>query len=311
MVEALGIEWGVNFGIVIKVNENVTSALPAPDSLGPSHLLEGEGEFGAGQETVFCAETLKQPQTFLLLLAETESQVIAVIAGAEIGIEFFLLGDHVFNPAHICIARRAQLPGDFFRAGDFRPDQPKGVDKGTVPQILPGGAQVPKLEVGLALPEGDGLIANEKARRIRLVRAGDELRGEAALREQTTQKVNRGLGGGIDHDLAQLREGRAMGNHHAVNRAVGSNRDVVHDRVNGVAQIFEARDEGDIELPGGQLPAERGGMIEMNRTGPAVNQRSRVEILDAAEAKRTAHLKRRPVRLLPARRWRTRTIGRA
>ncbi len=33
--EALSIEWGMNFGIVIKVDENVTTASPTPDSLCP------------------------------------------------------------------------------------------------------------------------------------------------------------------------------------------------------------------------------------------------------------------------------------
>ena len=81
-----------------------------------------------------------------------------------------------------------------------------------------------------------------------------------------------------------------MRDDHAVNRTIGSDRNIIDDRVNGIAQVFEARDERDIELTDCELPAKRGRMIELNRARPAVNQRSRVQVLDAAEPSRTRNL---------------------
>ena len=82
----------------------------------------------------------------------------------------------------------------------------------------------------------------------------------------------------------------AMRDNNAVNRTIGGDRDIIDDRVNGIAQVFEARDERDIELTRGELPAKRRRMIELNLARPTVNQRSRVKVFDAAESSRTRHL---------------------
>ena len=80
-----------------------------------------------------------------------------------------------------------------------------------------------------------------------------------------------------------------MRDDNAVNRTIGSDRDIIDDRVNRIAQVFEARDERDIELTDCELPAKRGRMIELNLARPAVNQRSRIKVFDAAESSRMRH----------------------
>ena len=80
---------------------------------------------------------------------------------------------------------------------------------------------------------------------------------------------------------------------------VRGDRESIDNGVDGVAQIFEARDEGHIQLASGQGTAERRGMVETHLTRPALNQRTSVEVLNAAETGSRAHLRRRPVRRVP------------
>jgi len=72
----------------------------------------------------------------------------------------------------------------------------------------------------------------------------------------------------------------------AVDRSGGRNRNIIDDPVDRVAKEFETRDERDIEITVRKLCAKGGGMIERNRTWPAVNERTGVEIFDAADAER-------------------------
>ena len=116
--------------------------------------------------------------------------------------------------------------------------------------------------------------------------------------EQAAEKVDRGLRGRVGYDFAQTVERPAVREDNTEDRAVGRDRELVDDRVNGVAQIFKTRDQCDIECSGRDLPAEARGMIELHHTIPAMDKRERVEILDATETKRRRrrHLRRRPGR---------------
>src|ERR1044071_3781862 len=82
----------------------------------------------------------------------------------------------------------------------------------------------------------------------------------------------------------------------AKHRTVGGDRNAIDDGVNRIAQIFKTRDERNIQLARGQSPAERRGMIKLDVARPTVDERAGVQVFDAAEAKRSAHFKRRPVR---------------
>ena len=87
----------------------------------------------------------------------------------------------------------------------------------------------------------------------------------------------------------------------AIDRPVGGDRDPIDHRVDRVAQIFEARDERDLEFTRRELPAKRRWMIEVYLTAPTVNERPCVKIPDAAETHRSyaGHIRRRLVRRRP------------
>ena len=73
----------------------------------------------------------------------------------------------------------------------------------------------------------------------------------------------------------------------AIDRPVGRDRDPIDHRVDRVAQIFEARDERDLEFTRRELSAKRRWMIEVYLTAPTVNERPGVEIPNAAETHRS------------------------
>jgi hypothetical protein len=58
---------------------------------------------------------------------------------------------------------------------------------------------------------------------------------------------------------------------------------MVNDPVNRVAEKFETGDECQIELAGAQQCTKSGRMIEPNLAGPPMDERTRVEVFDAAD----------------------------
>jgi len=71
---------------------------------------------------------------------------------------------------------------------------------------------------------------------------------------------------------------------HAVNRAIGRDRDAIDNRVDWIAQKLEARDERNVELGAGKFPTKRGRVIEIYFALPAVDEWSSVEIFNATDA---------------------------
>jgi hypothetical protein len=112
----------------------------------------------------------------------------------------------------------------------------------------------------------------------------NETRIQSALREQTPQERDRRYRSGIERYLIDLREITAMGEHDTVNWPIGSDRDVVDDPIDRIAQEFEARDEGKTDITTRELRAQRRRLIERNLSRPTANQRPSVEIFDAADA---------------------------
>ena len=80
-----------------------------------------------------------------------------------------------------------------------------------------------------------------------------------------------------------------MRNKHTVNGAGRTNRDMVDDSIDRVAQEFEARDERHIELAVRELITKRRGMIERDWSVPSMDQRSSVKIFNAANSQRGLH----------------------
>ena len=77
-----------------------------------------------------------------------------------------------------------------------------------------------------------------------------------------------------------------MCDYHAVNRSGRRNRNIIHDPVDWIAQKFETGSKGDIKLASGKFIAQRRWVVEIHIAWPPSNQRLRVEIFDAADAKR-------------------------
>ena len=77
-----------------------------------------------------------------------------------------------------------------------------------------------------------------------------------------------------------------MCDYYAVDRSGRRNGNIIHDPVDWIAQKFETGSKGDIKLASGKLIAQRRWVVEIHLTRPASNQRSRVEIFDAADAQR-------------------------
>ena len=109
------------------------------------------------------------------------------------------------------------------------------------------------------------------------------LGGESDLGHEASEQIDRGLGRGIDFDLLDLGEFSRVRDKDAVDGAVGRNRNAVDEGVNRVAKKFETRDQRDIERSGGEPLAKGGGMIEDDLARPPVNERTRVEILNATD----------------------------
>jgi hypothetical protein len=76
-----------------------------------------------------------------------------------------------------------------------------------------------------------------------------------------------------------------MRDYHAVNRSGRRNRNTIYDLVDWIAQKFETGSKGDIKLASGKFIAQRRWVVEIHFAWPPSNQRLRVEIFDAADAK--------------------------
>ena len=74
-----------------------------------------------------------------------------------------------------------------------------------------------------------------------------------------------------------------MRNENTVDRSVRRNRNAIDQGVNRVPEKLEAGNERDVELARGKFFAERARVIEHNFTGPAMDERPRVEILNATD----------------------------
>ena len=79
----------------------------------------------------------------------------------------------------------------------------------------------------------------------------------------------------------------AMSKDDAIDRPVGRDRGPIDHRIDRVTQIFEARDECDVEFTRRELSAKHRWMIEVYLTVPTVNERPGVKIPDAAETYRS------------------------
>ena len=73
----------------------------------------------------------------------------------------------------------------------------------------------------------------------------------------------------------------------AIDRPVGRDRDPIDHRIDRVTQIFEARDECDVEFTRRELSAKCRWMMEVYVTAPTVNERPGIKIPDAAETHRS------------------------
>src|SRR4051812_24497602 len=78
-----------------------------------------------------------------------------------------------------------------------------------------------------------------------------------------------------------------MRDEHAVNGAVRSDRGLINDPVNGISQKFETGNQRNIQFATRKLSAKRGWMIKRDLARPAMNQRPRIEISNAADTKIT------------------------
>ncbi len=113
---------------------------------------------------------------------------------------------------------------------------------------------------------------------------------EMAFGQQAAEQIHCAARGGIKCDFLNLFHRAALMRYEDTrDRPVGTNRDPVDDRVNRIAQILEAGNESDIQFARGQFPRERGRLSKFDRARPAVNQRTRVEILNATNAEDSPH----------------------
>ena len=76
-----------------------------------------------------------------------------------------------------------------------------------------------------------------------------------------------------------------MRDDNAVNRSGGGNRYIIDDSINWVAQKFETRDKSNIDLTARKPLAERRWMTENHLASPPSDERTGVEVFDAADAK--------------------------
>jgi hypothetical protein len=74
-----------------------------------------------------------------------------------------------------------------------------------------------------------------------------------------------------------------MRDHHAVNRSVGRDRNIVNNPVDRIAQKFETGNKSYVEFTVRKLFAKCRRMIEFHLARPSSNERTSVEIFNAPD----------------------------
>lgn len=82
-----------------------------------------------------------------------------------------------------------------------------------------------------------------------------------------------------------------MRNNNAVNRSVRRDGNSIDDPVNRSPQIFQARDQREIEVAAGEFLAKRGRVIEIDSTRPTADERARIKIFNATDAQPVTSLR--------------------
>ena len=104
------------------------------------------------------------------------------------------------------------------------------------------------------------------------------------LSEKAAQQIARSFRGWVEFDFLHFGNVPAVRDDNAVNWSNRRNRNIVDDSISGVAQKLETGNKGKIEFASGKFTAERGWMIEVHLVFPSSNERTGVEIFDAADA---------------------------
>src|SRR6266571_3279702 len=104
--------------------------------------------------------------------------------------------------------------------------------------------------------------------------------------QQAAEQIYRCFRDRIDSHLLDLFDWTAMREINAVNRATRGNRQAIDNRIDWVAQKFEAGNQRHIQLAFREHSTERRRMIKTDFPRPAMNERPGIEIFDATEPKR-------------------------
>src|SRR4030095_5488485 len=129
----------------------------------------------------------------------------------------------------------------------------------------------------------DGLIPDDQLR----FALGAKFRMKAVkLREKHAHEILRRARGGIEFDGADAAPISAGGQNNAEDWSIARDRDVIDQRVMRMLQDFERWNQRRIQLPRGKIARQRTRMLEGDRARIAVNERLRIEILNAADAQR-------------------------
>ena|SRR5207248_5106838 len=111
------------------------------------------------------------------------------------------------------------------------------------------------------------------------------------MSKEAAQEGHGGFRGRINVDFLRARKIFIMRDDDTVDGAMSGNGNAIDDSVNRPPQIFQAGDQSDIEMPMLKFSAKGGRMIEIDRSGPAVNQRPSIKIFDAANAQHLSRVK--------------------
>jgi hypothetical protein len=104
------------------------------------------------------------------------------------------------------------------------------------------------------------------------------------LSEKAAQQIARRFRGWVEVDFLHFGNVPAMRDDNAVNWSNRRDRNIVRDSISGVAQKLETGNKGKIEFASGKFTAQRRWMIEVHLVFPSSNERTGVEIFDAADA---------------------------
>jgi hypothetical protein len=102
--------------------------------------------------------------------------------------------------------------------------------------------------------------------------------------EKAAQQIARSFRGRVEFDFLHFGNVPAIRDDNAVNWSSRRDRNIVHDSISGVAQKLETGNKSKIEFVSGKFTAKRRWMIEVHLVFPSSNERTGVEIFDAADA---------------------------